>query len=96
MNPNDTAQEDERHGWHGHHTVVHITEIIHCIGQYLEAKQRASAEELTCATYYYQYHGIAKTVAHTVDDAVPWLVHHGKSLKTSHEDTVGDYQSNIH
>src|SRR5574344_1756856 len=94
--PYHASQEDERHGRHCHHTVVDISEVINCIGQNLESEERTSAEELPHSTYDDEDHGIAQSVAHTVDETGPGLVYHGEGLKASHKNTVGDDKSHIH
>ena len=39
--------------------------------------------------------GIADAVADTVEKTLPRTIHHGKGLKTTHQNTVGDNQSDI-
>ena len=95
MYPDYTSQEYQRHSRHCHHTVVYISHIVDSIWQDLEAEQRTTTEELAHTTYQYQNHGIAKTVADTIDEAWPRTVCHGESLKTTHEDTVGDDKSDV-
>ena len=59
MNPNHTANEDERHSRHRHHTVVHIAEVVAGIRDNLEAQQRTAAQELTDGTDNHEDHGVA-------------------------------------
>ena len=89
MNPYHTSQENERHGGHGHHTVVDVACIVNRLRDNLETKQRATTEELAQTANSNKDVSVAKTVAHTVEEAGPRLVLHGERLKTSHEDTVG-------
>ena len=37
--PYHTSNEDEGHGRHGHHAVVHIAKVIDSVGNELETKQ---------------------------------------------------------
>ena len=39
MNPYYASQEDERHGWHCHHTIVEIACIVNTLRDKLEAEQ---------------------------------------------------------
>ena len=96
MYPNHTTNEDECHSWHRHHTVVHIAEVVAGIGDNLEAQQRTATEQFTDSTHNHQNHGIAKAVAHTVEERRPGLVLHGEGLEATHEDTVGNDQTYIH
>ena len=66
--PDDTSNENQRHGWHRHHTVVHITGIVNGLRQNLEAQQRAKTKEFTNGTYDDQNHRIADTVGNTVEE----------------------------
>jgi hypothetical protein len=70
VSPDYTTYDNEGHGGHDHHTVVHIpTAVLHIpvLGNNLETEQGAEAEELTDETYHDQYPGIAKTIADTVE-----------------------------
>ena len=51
MYPNNTANQNERHSRHGHHTVVYVAEVVAGIGNNLEAQQSATAQELANSTY---------------------------------------------
>ena len=44
MNPNHTSHENQRHGRHRHHTVVHIAEVVAGIRDNLEAQQTTTSE----------------------------------------------------
>ena len=96
MYPNHTTHENQRHSRHRHHTVVHITEVVASIGNELEAKQRTATQQLTHSTHDDKDHGLAQTIAHTVEERGPWLVLHGERLEATHQDTVGDDKTYIH
>lgn len=96
MYPNHTADENQRHCRHRHHTIVHIAEVVAGFWNNLEAQQRAATQQFTNGTYDHEDHGVAQAVAHTVEERGPRLVLHGKRLKATHEDTVSDDQTHIH
>ena len=68
MNPYYASQEDERHGWHCHHTIVEIACIVNTLRDKLEAEQRATTKQLAQTAYCYKDVGIAKTVAHAIEE----------------------------
>ena len=88
MHPDDAAQKDERHCGHGHHAVVDITKVVDTVGDNLEAQQAAAPEELAQCSHNHQNHGVAQTVGHSVEEAGPRLVLHGKRLKTPHIEVI--------
>ena len=96
MNPDNATDEDECHCRHCHHTIINISGVVCTLGDDLEAEQRATTEEFAEGTDDDKYHGIAKSVSYTVEERRPRLVLHGECLKTAHENTVGDDQTNIH
>ena len=93
--PDDTSHEDEGRSRHGHHTIVHVASLIDALGDELEAQQRSAAEELAHATDDDEDERVAQSVADAVEERGPRLVGHGKGLQTTHEDTVGDDQTDI-
>ena len=93
MRPNDASQDDERHGGHGHHSVVE--EIVLVQEPNLVSQQRGRTEKLADETYDHQNPSVAQTVADAVQERFPRPVHHGKGFKTSHENAVGDNQADI-
>src|SRR5574344_2676894 len=96
VNPNEACHKNQCHGRHGHHAIVHVkTAILHksTIWNDLEIEQCAETENLADETYGNKHNGIAETIANTIKEAFPRTVLHGKCLKTSHQDTVGDDQS---
>ena len=96
MYPDNTSHQNQGHGRHRHHTVVHISSIIECLWEDLKAQKGSKAKQLTDSTHDNQDHRITQTVGNTVEEGWPRLVHHGKGLQTTHQDTVGDDQSNIY
>ena len=95
MNPNNTTYEDQGHGGHGHHAIVHVAEVVAAVGDDLEAKQRTATKELAEGTDDDQNHSVAKSVTDAIEERRPRLVLHGEGLEASHEDTVSDDQSDI-
>ena len=51
MYPDDTADEDEGHGGHEHHTAVLVAVVIAPLRDHLETKQLTRAEQLTHEGY---------------------------------------------
>ena len=96
VNPYHTSQENERHGGHGHHTVVDVACVVNALRDDLEAEERATTEKFAQTAYYNEDVGIAQTVAHTVEERRPRLVLHSERLKTTHEDTVGDDKTYVY
>lgn len=68
MNPDDGTTEDERHGWHGHHTVVDVTSVVKTVRDNLEAEKRTTTEEFTHSTYSNEDVGVAETIADTIEE----------------------------
>ena len=69
--PDETAAEDECHGRHRHHTVVHIEAAvfgINTFGNDTQAEEGAAAEEFTEETYGHEYPGIAQNADDTVEE----------------------------
>ena len=58
MYPDDTADEDERHGGHEHHTAVFVTGVIERLRDDLETQQLSRAEQLAHESYDDQNDGI--------------------------------------
>ncbi len=95
MCPDDAADDDEGHGGHGHHTVVDVAVVVAPLGDDLEAKEGAVAEQFTEESDDDEDDGIANTVADTVEERRPGLVHHGEGLQATHKDTVGDDEADV-
>jgi len=89
--PDDASEEDECHGWHCHHSVVHVESAIleePAVWDNLESEHASEAEELAHEAYYDEDDGVAESVAHSVEEGLPWSVLHGECFEASHEDTV--------
>ena len=95
MYPDDAADEDEGHGRHEHHTAVFVAGVIERLRDDLEAQQLTRAEQLAHESYDDQNDGIAQTVAQTVEERIPRVIGHGERLEATHQDTVGDDQTEI-
>ena len=61
----------------------------------LQAEESARTEQFAEEGDDDKDDGIADTIADTVEERRPRLVHHSKSLKTSHKDTVSNNQTHI-
>ena len=95
MNPDHHSDEDERHGRHGHRSVVQISHFVNTLWQDFKSEQRSSAEQLSHRSHHHEDDAVAESVGETVDKRRPRLVLHGESLQTTHKDTVGDDETNV-
>src|SRR5574344_762507 len=96
MDPDDTTEKDECHGGQGHHAIVHVAVVITALRNNLKAQDGTAAQQFAHKAYDDQNHGITKSVAQSIKETGPRLVHHGESLQTSHQNTVGNNQSDIY
>src|SRR5574344_1106900 len=96
MCPDDTSGEDERHSRHHHHTIVDIAVLVAPVRNNLETEDASGAEELSHESNHSEYPCIAKTIAKTIHKRVPRAVRHSIRPQSSHQDTVGNNQADIH
>ena len=62
----------------------------------LESEERSASEKLTEEGYDHEDHSISETVSETVHQGCERLVAESISLDTSHDDTVGDDEADVH
>ena len=99
MSPNDTSYQNKCHSRHHHHTAVLVNAAvgdIPTLRNHAEAEQRARAEQLAEESDYHKDDSVAKAVAETIKERIPYFVGHSECLQATHQDTVGDNQSDIH
>ena len=68
MYPDYTSNENQCHGWHGHHTVVNISEVVSSLRNQLETEQRAAAQGLTNSTHNHEDEGVTQTITYTIEE----------------------------
>ena len=68
MYPDYTSNENQCHGWHGHHTVVNISKVVSSLWNQLETEQRAAAQELTNSTHNHEDEGVTQTITYTIEE----------------------------
>ena len=95
MRPDYTTYQDKRHSGHEHHTAVLVAVVIAPLRDNLETKQLTRAEELTHEGYDDEDDGITSAVAQTVQQGIPCVVSHGERFQATHQNTVGDDQTEI-
>ena len=96
MHPDYTSDDDERHSWHSHHTVIDIAEIVAAVRDNLIAEESATTKELADGSHDDEYHAIAQTVGKAIDKGWYGLILHSERLKTTHQNTVGDDKADIY
>ena len=79
--PDDEADKDEGHGGHNHQAVVLVADVVQA--EFFHdgvAPEGAAAEELAHEAQDDEDDAVAKSVAQTVEQARPRLLHHGEGL----------------
>ena len=95
LDPDDAADENQRHRREDHETVVDITCRIEAFRDDSESEQGAGAEEFTEESHHNEDEAVAHTVGESVKKGRKRLVAKGERLDTSHDDTVGDDQTDV-
>ena len=91
MPPDDEADEDEGHGGHDHQAVVLVAHLVEA--ELLHdgvAPEGAAAEEFADEAEDDEDDAVAKSVAESVEETRPRLLHHSEGLEATHDDAVGD------
>ncbi len=79
------------HGGHDHQAVVLVADAVEA--ELLHdgvAPEGAAAKEFADKSESDEDDAVAESVAETVEETGPWLVGHGESFKSPHDDAVGD------
>lgn len=93
VNPDDAANDDESHRGENHQAVVDVAEGVESVGDDLKSEESAASEEFAEEGDGDEYDCVADAVAYSVEERGPWFVCHGKGFEATHQDAVGDDES---
>ena len=94
--PDNASTDDQCHRRHQHQAVVQVAQTLQpFVVEDVEAQQCTCTEQFTEECYDDQDLSIAKTVTDTVQERFPWTVHHSERFQATHQDTVGNDQTDV-